>query len=86
MQKMAHRGAEVPDALLANPPITRTAHKKRYACVYGQKVEYFERPDKTGRGESYREPKRVHSPHGFKERYRTKAEALAAAEAWEASA
>lgn len=82
----SRQGAEIPDALLARSPISMTAHKRRYARVYGQKVEYFERPAPTGRGESYREPKRVHSPLGFKGRYRTKAEALAAAEKWEASA
>lgn len=81
MQKM-QQGAEIPDALLAHP-ITRTSHKKRYAVVYGQCVEYYERPDET-RQKRHRDPVRVRN--GMKERFRTKAEALVAAENWEASA
>lgn len=61
-----------------------TSHLRRYARVYGRLVEYFERPAPTGRGESYREPKRVH-PEGFKAQYPNKALAMEAAAAWEAS-
>lgn len=61
--------------------MTITSHLKRYAMVHGRKIEYYERPDSI-RGEKYREPRRVH-PQGFKDAYRTKAEALDAKTGWE---
>ena len=64
--------------------MTETSHLKRYARVYGRLIEYFERPDPTGRSEKYREPKQV-KPQGFKRQYPTKADALLAAEKWGAT-
>lgn len=59
-----------------------THNKRRYAVVYGRLIEFFERPLPSGRGEKYREPKRVY-PDGYKKQYPNKAAALSAAATWE---
>lgn len=58
--------------------LEHTYNKDRYAVVIGRHCFFYERPAKTKRNEAYREPK----PAGRK-RYQNKAEASAAAQAWE---
>lgn len=55
----------------------KTSNKRRYAVVYGCRVEFYRRPVSSNGG--YREPKRTAS-----KRFRTLREAQQAAKEWEA--